>query len=80
MSKKPQRLKLSENHPMIAAGFIHELDVLDALGIAWTTWESDYRTRIPGKTTPNGRWFHRDQFVEWWSEHAKECTRRRRDT
>lgn len=67
MSKKPNRIDLAADHPMHLAGFVHELDVLECFGVSWSTWERDYRTRIPGRTTPNGRWFHRSQLVAWWS-------------
>ena len=67
MAQKPKSLNLPSDHPLIAAGFIHELDVMEMFGVAWSTWEQHYRTRIPGKTTPNGRWFHRNQLVAWWS-------------
>ena len=67
MAKKPQRLDFPASHPLIQSGFIHELDVLDAFGVSWSTWERDYRTRIPGRTTPNGRWYHRDHLIAWWS-------------
>ena len=66
MSKQPVPPKLSSDHPMIAAGFVHESTVMETLGYQWSTWERDYRTKIPGLTTPTGRWFHRDGLVRWF--------------
>lgn len=71
MANKPKAVNLSANHPLIEAGFIHELDVIDAFGLQWSTWEKSYRTKIPGHTFPSGRWFHRDQLVQWWATIAK---------
>lgn len=65
MSKKPNRIELPADHPMHGAGFIHELTVMDAVGMSWGTWQRDLRNRIPGRTLSTGRWFHRSQLVEW---------------
>lgn len=70
MAVKPKGPQLSADHPMRVAGFVHETEVLEAFGLQWSTWCRDYRTKIPGKTLPNGRWFHRDQLVQWWAEEA----------
>lgn len=67
MAQKPKRLELSEDHPLHEAGFVHELDVFEPFGMTWNTWVREYRTKIPGRTLPNGRWFHRDHLVAWWN-------------
>ena len=66
MAKKPEKLDLDKNHPLIRAGFLHELDAMEFFGLSWSTWERNYRTAIPGKTFPLGRFYHVDQLVAWW--------------
>ena len=71
MAKQYPNPNLGPDHPMAVAGFIHESVVCKAFCFAWTTWERDYRTKIPGRTLPSGRWFHRDQLVQWFKDTAK---------
>ena len=59
-------MELPADHPFREAGLIHEIDVMETLGFAWSTWQ-EYRTRIPGRTTPNGRWFHRAALARYIS-------------
>lgn len=68
MAKKHPTPKL---HPQIEnAGFIHENIICETYGYAWSTWERDYRTKIPGMTTPTGRWIHETQLVKWFTDNA----------
>jgi hypothetical protein len=62
--------KLASDHPFRAAGFIHESELLEVFGVSPNVWKNDYRTRIPGKTTKTGRWFHRDDLIAWWRSTA----------
>lgn len=56
---------------MIVKGYIHETTILDAFGYQWSTWERDYRTKIPGRTTPTGRWIHENALLRWFSEPSE---------
>ncbi|WP_158231030.1 MULTISPECIES: hypothetical protein [Rhodopirellula] len=71
MAKQQQSPSIGPDHPMSLAGFIHEAEVCKTFGFAWSTWERDYRTKIPGRTFPSGRWFHRDDLVQWFKDNTK---------
>ena len=66
MARQHPHPNIPDNHPLVQAGFIHESTVWRAWGLTWLTWERSYRTSIPGRTLPSGRWFHIDDLTEWW--------------
>ncbi len=66
MASKPKERDISKDHPLAKAGWVHELEVMEFFGLSWSTWERNYRTKIPGKTFPHGRFFHINQLVPWW--------------
>lgn len=69
MAKMPQKVELPENHPLRIAGFIHEIEILETFDLTWGTWERNYRTQIPGKTFPNGRWFRLESVACYFDHH-----------
>lgn len=62
---EPPRPNIPADHPLIAAGLVHESDVIRLLECSWQTWVRQYRTKIPGKTTATGRWFTRETLRDW---------------
>lgn len=78
MSKRPKNQCVPESlSPGIGDGFVPELDVLEMYGVSWSTWERDYRTRIPGQTTINGRFFRKRDFLDWFSDNSTSSDNKR---
>ena len=71
MAKQPKKVELPADHPLIRAGFVHEIDVMLAWGYAWGTWQ-DYRMKIRGRTMSNGRWYLTSTVQEWFLAHANQ--------
>ncbi|MFG0265612.1 MAG: hypothetical protein ACF8AM_10745 [Rhodopirellula sp. JB055] len=69
MARKPNRKKLPANHVFERMGWIHELEVMEAFGYSWATWERCYRTEIPGRTTPTGRWYRESTLDKWFADN-----------
>jgi len=72
MARKPDNPNLGKDHPLTLAGFIHEMDILEAIGLSWDRWVTAYRSKIPGKTFPAGRFYHREDLVNWWRVFVNE--------
>lgn len=72
MDEQPLDNPSHADHPFVRAGLLHELDVVKMLGCSWSTWVSDYRDKIEGTTAPDGRWYSRENLVDWWTD-SMDC-------
>lgn len=66
-------MQLPANNAFERLKWVHELDVMETFGYSWSTWERCYRTEIPGRTTPNGRFYRQEALDKWFMEN--ETTR-----
>jgi len=66
---------LSKDHPMIAAGFLHESHVRDAFEFSESYWREWLRKqRVPHRTIGGHRWFHRDSLIAWFASPVPDET------
>ena len=56
---------IDRDSPLRAAGLVHESEVKEMFGYSPSTWARHHRLSIPGRTLPNGRWYHVDDVVAY---------------